>query len=111
MDVALIMEEGVERVGSDSHSRGIFGFAVLFFVWEEESGCGCVCAPSQARVLSPENGLSFLLSFCLSFFLACFHLGVRLKILQLSSLSHTWALAPSLALSPSQKISCSLFSF
>ena len=45
------MEEGVERVGSDSHSRGICGCTVLFFscvgVGEWVGGVWCVL--SQAR--------------------------------------------------------------
>ena len=35
-----MMGGGVERVGSDSHSRGTFGFTVLFVLREEwEQGC------------------------------------------------------------------------
>ena len=57
---------------------GLGGFLILSLVPDSLSlGALLISlrllAPSQARVLSPENGLSFLLS-CWIFLLACFHL-------------------------------------
>ena len=98
MDVALIMERGVEKVGSDSHSCGTLVFTVLFFFVGE-------CVWVGVLPLKRPPSLSKLSAFLLSF------ASLDLSPLSLSQeKSELLSLAPSLALSSTNHLSHSSLS-
>ena len=75
MDVALIMEGGVERVGSDSHSRGSSFSQYCFFLGR----CMCVLGGLWILSLIPDSlslsGLGLTVTRALSL------IGEALKVL------------------------------